>query len=205
MSPCLCIGLLRCLFPSYLSAKMLYTFHIALMHAAYPIHFNIIIAPAECCLFPKVLWQVTVRRGEREYSGSTYGGHRKRQEWLNVFGTGLQECVTAEGNFFEGDVQWSLPSFWPCHILTQNGSDRFSLLLSSDSLFQTIAKTKLIPMTLMEVEERVNSFKHLGEEICRNIPDVLLATMNMLYVQYNKTRYVCCECHFCLLSDVTCR
>jgi len=45
-------------------------------------------------------------------------------------------------------------------------------------------------MTLMEVEERVNSFKRLGEEICRNIPDVLLATMNMLYIQYNKTRWV---------------
>lgn len=55
-------------------------------------------------------------------------------------------------------------------------------------LSQTIAKTKLIPMTLLEVEERVNSFKRLGEEICRNIPDVLLATMNLLYIQYNKTR-----------------
>jgi nuclear pore complex protein Nup93 len=55
-------------------------------------------------------------------------------------------------------------------------------------LLQTVAKTKLIPMTLMEVEERVNSFKHLGEEICRNIPDVLLATMNLLYIQYNKAR-----------------
>ncbi|XP_069674985.1 nuclear pore complex protein Nup93-like [Periplaneta americana] len=53
---------------------------------------------------------------------------------------------------------------------------------------ETITKTKLIPMALVEVEERVNSFKRLGEEICRNIPDVLLATMNMLYVQYNKTK-----------------
>ncbi|KDR10998.1 nuclear pore complex protein Nup93-like [Zootermopsis nevadensis] len=53
---------------------------------------------------------------------------------------------------------------------------------------ETISKMKLIPMTLMEVEERVNSFKRLGEEICRNIPDVLLATMNLLYIQYNKTR-----------------
>lgn len=53
---------------------------------------------------------------------------------------------------------------------------------------ETIAKTKLIPVTLMEVEERVNSFKRLGEEICRNIPDVLLAVMNMLYIQYKKTR-----------------
>jgi nuclear pore complex protein Nup93 len=62
------------------------------------------------------------------------------------------------------------------------------MLLLSDFLFQTVAKTKLIPMTLMEVEERVNSFKRLGEEICRNIPDVLLAAMNMLYIQYNKIR-----------------
>jgi hypothetical protein len=39
---------------------------------------------------------------------------------------------------------------------------------------------KLIPMTLMEVEERVNSFNRLGEDLCCTIPDVLIATVNLL-------------------------
>ncbi|KAJ9586210.1 hypothetical protein L9F63_020150, partial [Diploptera punctata] len=53
---------------------------------------------------------------------------------------------------------------------------------------ETIAKTKLIPLALTEVEKRVNNFKRLSEEICRNIPGVLLATMSILYSQYNKQK-----------------
>lgn len=53
---------------------------------------------------------------------------------------------------------------------------------------QTVSRSKLIPLSLDEVEERVSNFKRLGDEISRSIPNILLATMNILYALYNKAK-----------------
>lgn len=43
---------------------------------------------------------------------------------------------------------------------------------------------RLIPLAINEVDERVANFKRLAPEVCKIVPDILLATMNMLYEQY---------------------
>lgn len=48
----------------------------------------------------------------------------------------------------------------------------------------TIEKLKLLPFTLSEVEVKARDFNKYPEEIRRNISEILLATMNMLYVTY---------------------
>lgn len=52
----------------------------------------------------------------------------------------------------------------------------------------TIQKSRLIPFSLDELDEKVKNFQTLREEITRNMPDILLATMNILYAQYNKIK-----------------
>ncbi|XP_049773822.1 nuclear pore complex protein Nup93-like isoform X1 [Schistocerca cancellata] len=53
---------------------------------------------------------------------------------------------------------------------------------------ETISRSKLIPLSIEEVEERVTAFKRLGDEISRTIPNVLLATMNILHSLYIKAK-----------------
>lgn len=50
----------------------------------------------------------------------------------------------------------------------------------------TIQKLKLLPFTLGEVEVKAREFNKYPEEIRRNISDILLATMNMLYITYKE-------------------
>ncbi|KAK2708495.1 hypothetical protein QYM36_014191 [Artemia franciscana] len=54
----------------------------------------------------------------------------------------------------------------------------------------TIAQLRLIPLNQEEVDSRVSMFKNLAEEIRRNIPDVVLATMNLLLNKYKQQRSV---------------
>lgn len=54
--------------------------------------------------------------------------------------------------------------------------------------FETIAKLRLIPLSPDEVESRVSNFRNLSDDIRRNIPDVLLATMNILYKKYKQSK-----------------
>lgn len=50
----------------------------------------------------------------------------------------------------------------------------------------TIHKLKLLPFSLSEVEVKSREFDKYPEEIRRNIADILLATMNMLYTTYKE-------------------
>lgn len=43
---------------------------------------------------------------------------------------------------------------------------------------------QLVPLSLNEVDERVANFKRLSAEVCKIVPDILLAAMNMLFEQY---------------------
>lgn len=47
---------------------------------------------------------------------------------------------------------------------------------------------QLIPLQSHEFEERVKGFDRLSIELCKVIPDVVLATMNMLFAQYQKLK-----------------
>ncbi|CAH1117139.1 unnamed protein product [Phaedon cochleariae] len=52
---------------------------------------------------------------------------------------------------------------------------------------------QLIPLRPEEIDSRVKSFKNLHSDLCKVIPDMLLATMNMLFAEYQKiksTEYV---------------
>uniref|UniRef100_A0A1A9ZUH8 Nuclear pore protein n=1 Tax=Glossina pallidipes TaxID=7398 RepID=A0A1A9ZUH8_GLOPL len=49
---------------------------------------------------------------------------------------------------------------------------------------EILAKTKLVPSSMGELEESLNNFKGLGSEIIKVYPDILLAKMDILYSQY---------------------
>uniref|UniRef100_A0A1B6IGV5 Nuclear pore protein n=2 Tax=Homalodisca liturata TaxID=320908 RepID=A0A1B6IGV5_9HEMI len=52
----------------------------------------------------------------------------------------------------------------------------------------TIQKSRLVPLKMDEIEPMEKLFHGLAEEVVRVIPDVLLATMNILYSQYTKLK-----------------
>lgn len=49
---------------------------------------------------------------------------------------------------------------------------------------EAIQKLQIIPLSMNEVDEKVSNFKSLESEVCRVLPDILLATMNILYHRY---------------------
>lgn len=57
-----------------------------------------------------------------------------------------------------------------------------------DTALDVMQKLKLVPLRNDSVEERVAAFRQYNDEIRRNFPDVLLATMNILYENYRKIR-----------------
>ncbi|XP_002164359.1 nuclear pore complex protein Nup93 [Hydra vulgaris] len=57
-----------------------------------------------------------------------------------------------------------------------------------DTALDTIQKIKLIPLKPDEVEQKVTSFKQYSDEVRQCLPDVLLATMSILYGKYKKCK-----------------
>ncbi|KAK7115279.1 hypothetical protein V1264_001179 [Littorina saxatilis] len=57
-----------------------------------------------------------------------------------------------------------------------------------DQALDTVKQLKLLPFKPDEVEHRVNGFKNFTDEIRRNMPDILLATMTLLHNKYTQTR-----------------
>lgn len=47
---------------------------------------------------------------------------------------------------------------------------------------------QLVPFHSHEIEERLKSFKKLNMDVCKVLPDVLLAEMNMLFDKYQKIK-----------------
>jgi len=58
---------------------------------------------------------------------------------------------------------------------------------NNDAL-QTIKKLGIVPFKMSETEQKVNLFNQYDEEVRRNIPDILLATMNIVYNQYKQIK-----------------
>ncbi|KAK0095819.1 hypothetical protein PV326_007293 [Microctonus aethiopoides] len=53
---------------------------------------------------------------------------------------------------------------------------------------RTIADSKLLPLHVKEVDERVTALRRVSPEVAGSLSDVLLATMTILYRQYQKMR-----------------
>ena len=56
------------------------------------------------------------------------------------------------------------------------------------SALTTIAESKLLPLHVKEVDERVSALRRVSPEVAGTLADVLLATMTILYRQYQKLR-----------------
>lgn len=52
----------------------------------------------------------------------------------------------------------------------------------------TIEKLKIVPFKNAEIDLKVAEFSQLPEEIRHNIPEVLIASMNILYAQYKEAK-----------------
>ncbi|PIK35818.1 putative nuclear pore complex protein [Apostichopus japonicus] len=57
-----------------------------------------------------------------------------------------------------------------------------------DQALETINRLQVIALTRDTVDDRVTSFKQYTDEIRRNLPDILLATMNILCSKYRSIR-----------------
>ncbi|KAK5646486.1 hypothetical protein RI129_004950 [Pyrocoelia pectoralis] len=53
---------------------------------------------------------------------------------------------------------------------------------------QTLGEAQLIPLHQRELEERVNAFDRLNTSVCKVLPDVILATINILFTQYQNIK-----------------
>ncbi len=53
---------------------------------------------------------------------------------------------------------------------------------------QTIIKLNIFPLRAAEIDGKVNDFAHYSDEVRRNIPDLLLATMDILCSQYKEVK-----------------
>ncbi|XP_015127449.1 nuclear pore complex protein Nup93 [Diachasma alloeum] len=53
---------------------------------------------------------------------------------------------------------------------------------------RTIADSKLLPLNVKEVDERVTALRRVSPEVAGTLSDVLLATMTIIYRQYQKMR-----------------
>ncbi|KAK2144899.1 hypothetical protein LSH36_721g01052 [Paralvinella palmiformis] len=51
-----------------------------------------------------------------------------------------------------------------------------------------IQELNLLPFKVEDVEQKVNAFRSYSDEIRRSLPDILLATMTILYTQYRNTK-----------------
>ncbi|XP_076242702.1 nuclear pore complex protein Nup93 [Calliopsis andreniformis] len=56
------------------------------------------------------------------------------------------------------------------------------------SAVRTIAESNLLPFNVKDVDERVNALRRVSPEVAGTLADVLLATMTILYRQYQKLR-----------------
>lgn len=53
---------------------------------------------------------------------------------------------------------------------------------------KTLNELQIVPLRSEDVDDRVKNFKSLNADVCKVMPDILLATMNMLFAQYQKIK-----------------
>ena len=57
-----------------------------------------------------------------------------------------------------------------------------------DEALDIIGKIRIIPLAQSEIDSMVGTFRMLSDEVRRNIPDILLATMNILFTKYKESK-----------------
>ncbi|XP_040266139.1 nuclear pore complex protein Nup93 [Bufo bufo] len=57
-----------------------------------------------------------------------------------------------------------------------------------DVAFDIVDRLKIVPLSQDTVEERVAAFRNFNDEIRHNLSEVLLATMNILYIKYKRLK-----------------
>ncbi|XP_069113478.1 nuclear pore complex protein Nup93-like [Argopecten irradians] len=57
-----------------------------------------------------------------------------------------------------------------------------------DEGLNVMKQLQLLPLTTDAVEQKVNAFRHYTDEVRRSLPDILLATMNILHQQYKNAK-----------------
>merc|ERR1712129_658384 len=57
-----------------------------------------------------------------------------------------------------------------------------------DEALDIISKIKIIPLAQNEIDSMVATFRMLSDEVRRNIPDILLATMNILFTKHKDSK-----------------
>ena len=58
----------------------------------------------------------------------------------------------------------------------------------SSSHLQTITALNILPFRSVDIKLKINQFAQFSEEIRRNIPEILIATMYILYEQYKEAK-----------------
>uniref|UniRef100_A0A8C8FB30 Nuclear pore complex protein Nup93 n=1 Tax=Oncorhynchus tshawytscha TaxID=74940 RepID=A0A8C8FB30_ONCTS len=57
-----------------------------------------------------------------------------------------------------------------------------------DQAYDVMERLKLVPLSQDSVEERVAAFRNFSDEVRHNLSEVLLATMNILFMQYKRLK-----------------
>merc|ERR1712051_255598 len=57
-----------------------------------------------------------------------------------------------------------------------------------DEALDIISKIKIIPLAQSEIDSMVSTFRVLSDEVRRNVPDILLATMNILFTKHKDSK-----------------
>ncbi|CAH1388430.1 unnamed protein product [Nezara viridula] len=91
---------------------------------------------------------------------------------------------------YDGHEINSTPATLSCFCKMRELIEFFDLyhLREYEKALDVIQRTGLIPMIADDVEKTVSNFRLLDECISRNIPDILLAMMNIYHSQYQKMR-----------------
>ncbi|XP_055389893.1 nuclear pore complex protein Nup93-1 [Condylostylus longicornis] len=53
---------------------------------------------------------------------------------------------------------------------------------------EVLADINVVPLSMNDLESCVNNFKRLSGEVCKVYPDILLATMDILHIEYKKIK-----------------
>lgn len=127
-------------------------------------------------IYEQALFYTSILLSQVVHQVSKPGSMRER---LQTISCGFLERL--KGRQFECDPQviatfqqlTELLAFFDCYH-----EKKYQLAL------EILINTKLVPMCMGDLEVAVNNFKRMGGEICKVYPDLLLATMDILYSQY---------------------
>lgn len=146
-------------------------------------------------------------KGQYEDAIKLYDLAKKHEKVLEILNKLLSQVVPARSS--QGSTRQRLESLAfsiaeryrnQGHNASRETTGTFYLLLDLMTFFNlfhnnqysealdTMKKLNVLPFEADEVEQKVNAFSLYSEEIRRNLPEVLLATMNILHSDFKKAK-----------------